>query len=112
MNFKSRTAADAVEQFCRMQRNGLPPTRIPEALIECARTLNDAQMDMFEQWIVNPQDVKGMDASIIGKENLKEHRRILAEHEQKCEEPLVNEDEPVMPALEACSDQEDEKRKE
>ena len=108
VNYNSRTAIDAVEQFCRMQRNGLAAQRIPEALIECARSLNDAQMDMFEQWIVNPQDVKGMDASIIGKENFEEHRRILAEHEQKCEEPLVNEDEPVMPTLEACSD-EDEK---
>ena len=58
-------------------------------------------MDLFEQWIVNPQD-------IIGNDNLKEHRRILAEHEQKCAEPLINEDEPVMPTLEACPD-EDEK---
>ena len=112
VNFKSRTATDAVEQFCRMQRNGLPPIRIPEALIECARTLNDAQMDMFEQWIVNPQDVKGIDAAIIGNQNLEEHRRIVAEHEQKCEARTLNEVEPVMPALEACSDQEDEKRKE
>ena len=108
VNFNSRTAIDAVEQFCRMQRNGLAPQRIPEALIECAQSLNDAQMDLFEQWIVNPQDVKGMDASIIGNDNLKEHRRILAEHEQKCAEPLINEDEPVMPTLEACPD-EDEK---
>ena len=112
VNFKSKTAADAVEQFCRMQRNGLPPARIPEALIECARTLNDAQMDMFEQWIVNPQDVKGIDAAVIGNQNLEEHRRIVAEHEQKCEARTLNEVESVMPALEACSDQEDEKRKE
>ena len=84
MNFKSRTAADAVEQFCRMQRNGLPPTRIPEALIECAQTLNDAQMDLFEQWIVNPEGVEGMDAAVIGRENYEEHCRIAAEHERKC----------------------------
>ena len=106
------SAVDAVEQFCRMQRNGLPPARIPEALIECARTLNDAQMDMFEQWIVNPQDVKGIDAAVIGSQNLEEHRRIVAEHEEKCEARTLNEVESVMPALEACSDQEDEKRKE
>ena len=110
--FKSRSAVDAVEQFCRMQRNGLPPARIPEALIECARTLTDAQMDMFEQWIVNPQDVKGIDAAVIGSQNLEEHRRIVAEHEEKCEARTLNEVESVMPALEACSDQEDEKRKE
>ena len=68
-------------------------------------------MDMFEQWIVNPQHVKGMDASINCNDNLK-HRRIVAEHEQKCEARTLNEVESVMPALEACSDQEDEKRKE
>ena len=83
VGFKSRTAVDAVEQFCRMQRNGLCPQRIPEALIECAQNLNDEQMDMFEQWIVNPEDVKGMDAAVIGKQNHEEHCRILAEHEEK-----------------------------
>jgi hypothetical protein len=40
-NFKSNTAVDAVEQFCRMQRNGLSAQVIPEALIECAKGLND-----------------------------------------------------------------------
>ena len=51
---------------------------------------------------------RGSEGDSWAKENLKEHLLILAEHEQKCEEPLVNEDELVMPALEACSD-EDEK---
>ena len=83
VGFKSRTAVEAVEQFCRMQRNGLCPTRIPEALIECAQNLNPKQLDMFEQWIVNPDDVKGMDAAVIGTQNHEEHCRILAEHEEK-----------------------------
>ena len=82
VGFKSRTAVDAVEQFCRMQRNGLCPTRIPEALIECARSLNDSQMGLFEQWIVNPDGVQGMDAAVIGTQNYEEHRQILAEHEE------------------------------
>jgi len=65
-NFKSRTAVDAVEQFCNMQRNGLNAMRIPEALIECAAGLCDREMDLFETWIVNPSDVKGMDAAVSG----------------------------------------------
>ena len=39
-NYTSRTAVDAVGQFCRFQRNGLPHTQIPEALIECAKGLD------------------------------------------------------------------------
>ena len=103
-NFNSRSATDAVEQFCRMQRNGLPAMRIPEALIECASNLNDAEMDLFEQWIVNPNDAKGIDASIIGAANAQDHARLVFEHE--CRHALVNESVGHPAPLETCSDDE------
>ena len=62
-NFNSRSATDAVEQFCRMQRNGLPAVRIPEALIECAQSLNDAEMDLFEPASSAPQTPRSTRAS-------------------------------------------------
>ena len=108
VGFKSRTAVDAVEQFCRMQRNGLYSTRIPEALIECAKNLNDEQMDLFELWIVNPDDVKGIDASVIGKQNYEEHRKILAAHEEKVTLTVNNADTKFFnhpAALEACPEE-------
>jgi len=82
-NFKSRTAVDAVQQFCNMQRNGLNAMRIPEALIECAKGLDDRELELFETWIVNPNDVQGMDASVIGAQNHAEHERLLREHEER-----------------------------
>ena len=91
-----------------MQRNGLCATRIPEALIECAKNLNDEQMDLFERWIVNPDDVKGIDASVIGKQNYEEHRKILAAHEEKGALTVNNADTKFFnhpAALEACPEE-------
>ena len=79
-NWKCKTAVEAVERFCRMQRNGLHPNLIPEALIKCAKGLSDPEMDKFEEWIVCPNDVKGIPHSVIGKEIHKEHLDIVAKH--------------------------------
>ena len=95
-NFKSNTAVDAVEQFCRMQRNGLSAQVIPEALIECARGLNDAQMDLFEQWIVNPEgELSAVDLTQVDRENELLRQRLCAEAEardRKIEMPEIKED--------------------
>lgn len=85
-NWKCKTAKEAVERFCKMQENGLHPNLIPEALISCANGLCEAEMDLFEQWIVCPNDVKGISHKIIGEANYKEHLKIVAEHEQIREE--------------------------
>ena len=104
-NFKSRTAVDAVEQFCNMQRNGLNAMRIPEALIECGAGLCDREMDLFETWIVNPSDVQGMDAAVIGAQNLAEHERLVREHDIKCAHTLKNAGRVDPAPLEACADE-------
>ena len=108
VNFRPRTAVDAVEQFCRMQRNGLAPERIPEALIQCAECLPDREIDMFEQWIVNPVDVEGMDAAVIGNENKRVHDQLVQEHELRCS-PSINESVTNPTPLETCPEQQDEK---
>ena len=104
-NFRPRTAVDAVEQFCRMQRNGLAPERIPEALIQCASCLPDREVDLFEQWIVNPADVQGMDAAVIGNANKCEHDRLVQEHELRCS-PSPNESVTNPTPLETCPEDE------
>ncbi len=93
VGYKARCATDAVERFCRMQRNGLPPTQIPEALIECAKGLNDAEMDKFETWIICPNDVKGcIDASVIGVENQRTHEQLLREHHERLTARTLNQE--------------------
>ena len=111
-NFTSHSAVEAVRQFCRFQRNGLPHTQIPEALIECAKGLNETQLDLFEQWIVNPNDVKGIPASIIGKENHIEHLRLVKEQEDRLRTNQNENDEkcPDPAPLETCSEVKEEQK--
>jgi len=59
-NFKPQTAYGAVDRFTRCQRNGLKAIMIPECLIECSRELPPGELDMFEEWIINPN---GLDFS-------------------------------------------------
>ena len=59
-NFKPTTAYEAVDRFTRCQRNGLKAIMIPECLIECCRHLPPGELDMFEEWIINPN---GLDFS-------------------------------------------------
>ena len=110
-NYTSRSAVDAVGQFCRFQRNGLPHTQIPEALIECAKGLNEPELDLFEQWIVNPNDVKGIPASVIGKANHEEHLRLVQEQEDRLRNNQTQDDEKCIDSapLEACPELKEEK---
>ena len=111
-NFTSRTAVDAVGQFCRFQCNGLPHTQIPEALIECAKGLNDAELDLFEQWIVNPNDVKGISAEVIGAQNHAEHLRLVKEQEDRLRTNQNENDEkcPDPAPLETCFEVKEEQK--
>ena len=93
-NWTCSTAVEAVERFRRLQRDGLNPQVIPEALIDCAKGLSGTELDLFEEWIICPNAVKGISHAIIGEVNYKEHRRIIAAHE-KIDEECESEDEKV-----------------
>ena len=53
-NFVPQTAEEAVRRFVRCRDNGLSAMMIPECLVDCSRGLNNEQLDLFEQWIINP----------------------------------------------------------
>ena len=95
VGYRSKSAVDAVERFRRMQRNGLPPTMIPEALIKCAKGLNEHELDLFTTWIICPNDVHGIDVSVIGAENLLTHQEMVREHELKNPSVKSQDDEKV-----------------
>ena len=59
-NWVPKSAFEAVDRFTRCQRNGLKALMFPECLIECSKGLPDAELDKFEDWIINPQ---GLDYS-------------------------------------------------
>ena len=54
VNFTPRTAVEAVDRFTRCQRNGLKAVMVPECLIRCARGLRGPELDLFEDWVINP----------------------------------------------------------
>ena len=53
-NFVPRTATEAVDRYVRCRRNGLKPMLVPECLIECAKGLDEKQLDLFEAWCICP----------------------------------------------------------
>ena len=53
-NFVPKTAAEAVDRYVRCRKNGLKAMLIPECLIACAVGLTGAELDQFEDWIINP----------------------------------------------------------
>ena len=53
--FIPRTASEAIDLFTRHRRRGVPVALWPETFIHVARALNDAELDRFQEWLVNPQ---------------------------------------------------------
>ena len=53
--FKPATAEDAINKFYRHKNLGVPPHLWPEIFIDCAANLPDAEMQKFQDWLVNPQ---------------------------------------------------------
>ena len=53
-DFEPVTVQQAILRFRRLQKKGLSPWRYPECFIDCAKTLPPAEVDKFEEWIVNP----------------------------------------------------------
>ena len=53
-NFVPQNAEEAVARFVRCRDNGLSAMMIPECLVDCSRGLSEEQLDLFEQWIINP----------------------------------------------------------
>ena len=53
-DFEPKTVQEAIMRFRRMQKKGLNPWRYPECFIECAAKLPLAELDKFEEWVINP----------------------------------------------------------
>ena len=53
--FLPTSAAEAIDLFTRHRRLGVPVSLWPETFVHVARGLNDAELDRFQEWLVNPQ---------------------------------------------------------
>ena len=99
-NFVPRTATEAVDRYVRCRRNGLKPMLVPECLIECAKGLDEKQLDLLESWCICPdrslENVKLVPADTIRLAN----EAIYMENCKRFGEPPL----PLAP-----SEQDDEK---
>ena len=63
--FDPVTVQEAILKFRRMQSQGLPPWRYPEAMIACCKKMPDEEVGKFEEWLVCPQGEPPSDAMDI-----------------------------------------------
>ena len=86
--FVPRTAAEAVDRYVRCRKNGLKPMLVPECLIECARGLNEEQLDLFEQWVINPNSSSMDDLKLVPDTIAAENEKIYLENLKRMESEL------------------------
>ena len=54
-NFEPATAEEAINKFYRHKNLGVPPHLWPEVFVDCAGHLPPAELQKFQDWLVNPQ---------------------------------------------------------
>jgi len=81
LNWKPRTASEAIEKFYRHKKLGAPPHLWPEVFVDCASDLPDTELTKFEAWLVNPQGqaLKAPTITGVDLEIEKERKQLLAE---------------------------------
>ena len=55
--FVPTTAAEAIDLFFRLKRNGMHCEHHPEAFVWCARALPNEEGAKFEDWLIAPQGI-------------------------------------------------------
>ena len=62
VDFEPSTVQEAILKFRRMQRMGLKPWMYPEAMVDCAKKLDNDGVAKFESWLVCPAGEPGSEA--------------------------------------------------
>lgn len=105
VNFVPKTAEEAVERLARCRKNGLHPYMVPECIIECSKALSEDQLDLFEEYVVNPQ---GVDTTNIvpfdgvRQANENEHNRLALLQENGDEVPPLPVDDEKTSVVDEC----------
>lgn len=107
VNFVPKNAEEAVERLARCRRNGLHPYMVPECIIECGKGLSGQQLDLFEEYVVNPQGVDVdniVPFDTVRQENEKEHNRLalLQNGSEVPPLPCAVSDDEKLPVVDEC----------
>ena len=104
VNFKPTTAEAAIDKFYRHKKLGVPPSLWPEVFVKCAAALPAAELQKFEEWLVNPQGTpSGAAVAAIDAEALQLHNKLAAEAERRDMAPVPEQDDEKV-ALEVVED--------
>ena len=110
VNWKPKTAYEAVDRYSRCRRNGLKAIMVPECLIECCRHLPEPELDKFEEWIINPGGLdysKAVPDDSIRKQCAATFQAEAGKHNQVPPLPPVDDDEKMPDAFDAPEEKED-----
>ena len=55
VNFRPTSVEEAINKFHRQKGLGVPPHLWPEVFVDCAANLPLAELQKFQEWLVNPQ---------------------------------------------------------
>ena len=105
VNFVPKTAEEAVERLARCRRNGLHPYMVPECIIECSKALTEDQLDLFEEYVVNPQGVDTKNIvpfDGVRQANEKEHNRLALLQDNGDEVPPLPVDDEKTSVVDEC----------
>ena len=90
--FKPATAEDAINLFHRHKNLGMPPHLWPEVFVKCAADLPNAELQKFQDWLVNPQgEPTGPQLLQIDRENDALRLQLLKEANARDMPPTIDE---------------------
>ena len=55
VGFVPKTAAEAIDLFCRYRKLGVSPNQWPETFVHVCRELPEPEIDRFQEWLICPQ---------------------------------------------------------
>ena len=99
VGFVPKTAAEAIDLFCRYRRLGVRPQYYPETFVHVTRGLNDEEGTRFEEWLVCPQGQPVGPTYEPCPETEAERKVLLEEAEARDRQDAAAEDDEKLPDM-------------
>ena len=79
VGFVPKTAAQAIDLFCRYKRLGVRPNQFPETFCRVSRSLPDSELEKFEAWLIQPQGPSERTPVYEASPEIERERKLLLE---------------------------------
>ena len=92
VGFVPKTAAEAIDLFCRYRKLGVQPSQWPETFVHVCRDLPDPELDRFQEWLICPQGPATGPTYVPCPEIEAERKQLLQEAEARDRMADIDED--------------------